>query len=94
MPLLRIQHVVTDYDDWKRAFDADPLGRKASGVRRYDIHLAVTDANFVMVDLEFDTTMDAQHMLQKLKQLWAGPGAGVTRHPQAWILETVESRTL
>jgi hypothetical protein len=94
MPLLRIQHAVPDYDDWKRAFDSDPLGRKAAGVRRYDIHLAVTDANLVMIDLEFDTAVQAERMLRKLKELWAGPGAAVTRHPQAWILETVESRTL
>ena len=35
MTTLRIQHSVPDFDAWKQAFDADPMDRKAAGVRRF-----------------------------------------------------------
>ena len=94
MALLLIQHSVPDFDSWKRAFDSDPLGRKAGGVRRYQVHRSVADPNFVFIDLDFGTVAEAERMLEKLKQLWAGPGGAVTRNPQAWIVETTESQTL
>lgn len=94
MPILHIQHSVPSYDGWKRAFDADPMGRKEAGVRRYHVHRSVVDPNFVMIDLEFDTLAEAERLVEKLRQLWAGPGGAVTRNPEAWILETVESISL
>ena len=89
---MRIQHRVPNFEGWKRAFDDDPLDRKASGVRRYLVHRPVTDPNFVMVDLEFDSIAEAERLLEKLRRLWAGPGAAVMRNPEAWIVETVESK--
>lgn len=94
MPILRIQHAVPNFEGWKRAFDADPVDRKGSGVRRYHVRRSVTDPSFVMIDLELDTLADAEKLLEKLRRLWAGPGAAVTRNPEAWIIETVESRAV
>lgn len=94
MPILRIQHAVPDFERWKLAFDSDPMDRKGSGVRRYGVHRAVDDPNFVMIDLEFDSIHEAEAMLERLRTLWAGPGGAVMRNPQAWIVETVESRAL
>jgi len=94
MPILRIQHTVPNYEGWKRAFDSDPMNRKASGVRRYQVHRAVADQSFVMIDLEFDTIAEAEKMLDRLHQLWAGPGGAVMQHPAAWVVETIESRSL
>ena len=92
MPVLHIQHAVPNFDGWKRAFDSDPMDRKGSGVRRYHVHRSVGDPNFVMIDLEFDTAAQADTMLERLRQLWAGPGGAVMRNPEAWIMETVESK--
>lgn len=92
MPILRIQHSVANFEGWKRAFDKDPIDRKKSGVRRYRIHRSVADPDFVMIDLEFDSAAEAEAILEKLRLLWAGPGGAVMRNPEAWILETVESR--
>ena len=92
MPVLHIQHAVPNFESWKRAFESDPMDRKGSGVRRYHVHRSVTDPNFVMIDLEFDTLAEAERLLEKLRHLWAGPGGAVIRNPEAWILETVESR--
>jgi hypothetical protein len=94
MPILRIQHSVPSFDDWKRAFDSDPMDRKGSGVRRYHVHRSVADPQLVMIDLEFDSLAEAEGLLAKLRHLWAGPGAAVMRNPEAWIVETVDSRSL
>lgn len=94
MPILHIQHAVPNFDGWKRAFESDPMDRKASGVRRYQVHRGVTDPNFVMIDLEFETLAEAEKLLERLRHLWAGPGGAVMRNPEAWIIETVESRTV
>jgi hypothetical protein len=94
MPVLHIQHSVPNFDAWKRAFESDPMDRKGSGVRRYHVHRSVQDPNFVMIDLEFDTVADAERLLDRLRKLWAGPGGAVMRNPDAWIVETVDSRSV
>ena len=94
MTMLRIQQNVPNFDAWRRAFDNDPLDRKGSGVRRYDVYRAVADPSLVMIDLEFDTQTEAARMLEKLQQLWEGPGGAVMQNPKAWIVETIESKSL
>lgn len=92
MAILRIQHVVPDFEAWKRAFDSDPVDRRGAGVRRYHVFRSVSEPGLVMVDLEFDTVADAGRLLERLRTLWAGPGGRVMRDPQAWIVEPVESK--
>ena len=94
MPLVRIQHAVPNFENWKRAFESDPMDRKGSGVRRYEIYRSVEDANFVMIDLQLDTLANAQTLLGKLRHLWGGPGGAVMQNPEAWILETVEAQSV
>ncbi len=45
MYLLQIEHHVTNFNGWKKAFDDDPVGRKKSGVRRYQILRPIDDPN-------------------------------------------------
>jgi len=92
--MLRIQQVVPNFDGWKRVFDSDPLDRRGSGVRRYHVYRAIADPSLVMIDLEFDTQAEAGRMLEKLQQLWEGPGAAVMQNPKAWIVETIESKSI
>jgi hypothetical protein len=94
MTMLRIQHTVPNFDGWKHVFDGDPMDRKGSGVRRYQVYRSVADANLVMIDLEFDTSAPAEKMLEKLRVLWSGPGAAMMQNPAAWIVEPVETKTL
>jgi hypothetical protein len=91
MPILHIQHSVPAFDTWKQLFDADPIGRKRGGVRRYRIHRGVTDPVMVMVDFEFDAFDAAEDFRQRLHGLWAGPAHTMVQDPQTWIIETVES---
>lgn len=94
MTTLRIQHQVPDFDGWLRAYDADPMDRRAAGVRSYRVYRSVTEPNLVSIDLEFDSVGQAERLLERLRQLWAGPGGAVMRNPEAWILETVATVAL
>lgn len=87
MAILRIQHSVLSYEGWKQMFDGDPADRKGSGVRNYQIYRAVTDPNFVMIDLEFGSVAEAQGLLATMEQVWAGPAKDFMRNPAAWIME-------
>lgn len=90
MTLLRIQHRVPDYGRWKRAFDLDPADRKGSGVTRYTIERPRTDPNFVMIDLEFGTTLEAEKLLLKMRRIWSSSGSSVMSDPEAWIVDVIE----
>jgi len=94
MPILHIQHSVPNFEGWRRAFESDPMDRKGSGVRRYHVYRSVSDQNFVMIELEFDTLLEAETLLGRLHELWAGPGGAVMRNPEAWIVEAVESKSV
>ncbi|HUQ41933.1 MAG TPA: hypothetical protein VM052_05475 [Candidatus Limnocylindrales bacterium] len=88
---VRIQHSVPSYEGWKRAFDSDPVDRRAGGVRRYTVRRSASDPNFVTIDLEFDDRAAADAFLVRLRALWDGPGRAVTFDPQGSVLETMES---
>lgn len=91
MPILHIEHQVADFNTWKRAaFDADPIGRAASGVRRHRIAQAADDPNYVMIELEFATMPEAEAMHTALRALWRSPLAQIGS-PQARIMQTVET---
>lgn len=91
MPILRIEHPVPSFAQWKQAFDADPAHRQESGVRRYALSRPVDDPNYIAVDLEFETTTEAEAFLGRMRGLWVGAGAEVSSEQRARILETVES---
>ena len=90
MPTLRIEHAVPSFEMWKQAFDGDPADRKGSGVTRYRISRGIENPNFVTIDLDFDTVLQAQKLLDFMKEVWVGPGAAFMVDPRARIVETVE----
>ena len=92
MIVLQIEHLVPDYNGWKKAFDNDPVKRKESGVRRYRIFRQVNNLNYVIVELEFDNLSEAELLMTALQKLWNQVEGKVMVSPQARIVETVESR--
>jgi hypothetical protein len=92
MYILRIEHPVPDYDGWKKAFDSDPVGRKKSGVRRYQVLRPVDDPNYVMIDLEFDTTDEAESLLAAIRVVWQRVQGAVMSNPKARIVEAVDTK--
>jgi hypothetical protein len=94
MPVVRIEHSVPSFEKWKQVFDSDPANRKRSGVRRYQVYRLQNDPNYVMIDLEFDTTGEAEAFVQTMQRIWGGPGKDVMQNPRARILDVVEVREL
>lgn len=90
MNVLRIEHSAPDFDAWKQAFDSDPVGREQGGVRRHRILRPLDDPSYVLIDLEFDSSSDAQTFLAALRDLWGR--VDVMRDPKARIVELVESK--
>jgi hypothetical protein len=92
MFILRIEHPVPDYDAWKRTFDSDPLDRKGSGVRRYRVQQPADDANYVIVDLEFESREQAAAMQAALYRLWGRvQQEGLIGRQQARVIELLEA---
>jgi hypothetical protein len=96
--ILRIEHPVRSFDAWKKVFDSDPLGRKKSGMRRYRILRPIDNPNYVMLDLEFEGSNEANEaeaFAAALRNLWDSPeGQKIMENPQLRIVQTVESKEL
>jgi hypothetical protein len=93
--ILRIEHAVGDFGAWKRAFDGDPLGRKKSGVRRYRVLRPADNPGYVMIDLEFDGSKDAEAFAAALRRMWGTAEAQkIMQNPQLKISELVETKEL
>lgn len=92
MPIVQLEHAVKDFEMWKAAFDRDPIDREGMGVRRHRVSRPVDDPNYVVVELEFDTSQEAENCCVALGELWnsrtAAPALMGT--PQSRIVETVE----
>ncbi|MBB1260951.1 hypothetical protein [Streptomyces alkaliterrae] len=89
MYVLRVQHAVHDYAEWKAAFDSDPLGREKAGVRSYRVLRPVDDPSAVMIDLEFDTAAEAEALEVALRDLLTRVTVAVD--PQTRVVEVVEA---
>jgi hypothetical protein len=91
--VLHIEHVVGSFDAWKRAFHSDPVGRKRSGVRPYRVLHATEDPNYVMIDLEFEGSNEAEEFRAALRKLWDSEEAQqLMQNPQLRIVELVETK--
>jgi hypothetical protein len=76
MPTLHIEHEITDYRTWSRAFAGFAEARTRAGVRRAQIRRAVGDEHWVVIDLTFDTAAEAEHFLSFLRtNVWGTPQA-------------------
>jgi hypothetical protein len=94
MPTLHIEHEITDFTEWKSAFNRFADFRAQAGVRRHTIRQPVDDTNYVVIDLDFDSTDEAQSFLAALRErIWSSQdnAPALVGTPQTRILETVES---
>jgi hypothetical protein len=91
MVILRIEHKVPNFDGWKRAFEADPINRKRSGVIRYGIFQPTDDLNYVIIDLEFKSLIEAENTLISLQALWKDVEGKVMLNPKTQLINLVES---
>jgi hypothetical protein len=92
MTTLRIEHAITDYQLWKKAFDGFAEARARAGVRSCAIRLPADDPNYLMLDLEFDTAGAAGTFAEFLTQhVWSSPttSPGLAGAPKTRILNLV-----
>jgi hypothetical protein len=90
MYTLCIEHPVPSYENWKQAFDSDPVGRERMKVRRYQILRPVDNPKYVMIQLEFDTAADAEALLAAMRAVWARVEGTIMMNPKAQIVEVAE----
>ena len=92
MPTLQIEHAITDFATWKAAFDRDPIDRRGLGVRRHRVSRPLDDPSRILVDLEFDTTAEAQAAHLALRRLWGSGAAApaLVGAPSVRLVEAVE----
>jgi hypothetical protein len=94
MPILRLEHAITDFDVWKAAFDRDPVRRGQSGVLSHRVFRPLDDPNYITVDLEFESAAEAERFQVSLGRLWQSKDAApaLVGTPRVRIVETVESK--
>jgi hypothetical protein len=92
MPTVQFEHAIKDFAMWKAAFDRDPIDRGSLGVRRHRVGRPLDDPNYVIGELEFETTAEAQACGAALRELWGSREAApaLLGAPRLRIVETVE----
>jgi hypothetical protein len=94
MATLHIEHPISDLDVWMLAFNRFADARSGAGVTAERIQQPVDDANYIVVQLDFDTPEAAgnfKHFLETV--VWASPenSPGLAGTPQARVLNTVST---
>jgi hypothetical protein len=96
MATLRVEHQIHDYESWQEAFDSFAGARTNAGVRSFAVRQPLDDPKYLMLDLEFATTDQAEAFATFLREhVWSAPSsspalAGV---PQTRILDLRRSET-
>ncbi len=92
MATVQFEHAIKDFAMWKAAFDRDPIDRRGLGVRRHRVDRPLDDPNYVIGELEFDTTAEAQVCAAALRELWSSAAAApaLAGAPRLRIVEMVE----
>jgi hypothetical protein len=92
MIIVQIEHPVPNFDAWKQAFDSDPVGRERSGVRRYRVLRPIDNPHYAMIDLEFDSSSEAEAFLAAMREVWRRVEGTIMESPRVRIVEVVESK--
>ncbi len=91
MPTLLIEHPISEFETWHRAFGRLADRRREGGVLVERIMQPVGDPHYVLVELEFATLEAAQRFQQFLEtEVWSSPAnsPALRDSPQARIAET------
>jgi hypothetical protein len=95
MVTLHIEHGISDLAVWRGAFDRFADMRRESGVCAHRIAQPVDDDHYIMVDLDFATTEQAQRFLTFLRdKVWGSANApALVGEPRTRILALVDQST-
>jgi hypothetical protein len=91
MYTLQIEHRVCDFDAWKKSFDNYNPFRVEGSVRRYRIFRSLDNPNYVMIDLDFERSSEANIFVEAMQQLWGRGEGKLIDRPQVRIVEALET---
>ena len=92
MTTLHIEHPITNFATWQKAFDQFAVFRSQSGVRSQRVQQPVDDDHYIVIDLDFDTVEEAQNFLTLLEtKIWSSPTSSpaLVGTPRTTILQNV-----
>ena len=95
MATLHIEHAITDFLTWKEAFDRFADSRKGAGVTAHRIHQPADDPAYVVLQLDFPGTEQAQAFRTFLEtRVWSTPAnsPGLAGSPRAVVLVDAPSQ--
>ncbi len=90
MPYLLVRQKVTDYEQWKLAFDTHGLTRQANGSRGGQLFRNASDPNELVVLLEWHDLEKARQFAQSEELREVMQRAGVVDHPTISFLKDGE----
>ncbi|OBK48827.1 hypothetical protein [Mycobacterium sp. 1081908.1] len=92
MPVLHIEHPITDIDTWRDAFNRFATVRRRAGVTSERVWQPDDDPRYIVVDLEFEAASSAADFRTFLRErVWSSPDAapGLAGSPRAVILSEI-----
>ena len=90
MTTLHIEHAISDFDVWLKAFHRFADTRAEAGVIAHRVQRPVSEPNYVVIDLDFRTLEHAQRFLDFLRaKVWSSPdnAPALVGSPRTKILE-------
>jgi hypothetical protein len=95
MHLLQVEYAISNFDDWKVAFDGLSDLRQQSGVRGYRVLRPTGEPNYVIIELEFDGQSETEAYLSTLERnvyssREAASSSPIIGTPRTRIVEAVE----
>ena len=95
MTTLHIEHPITDLNVWLAVFERFAEARAKAGVRKEHVLHPVDDPHYIVIDLDFDTTDEAQRFLAFLENnVWSSTDTApaLARTPQTKLLQPAATR--
>lgn len=87
MPALLIRHRVADYPVWKRVFDEQASTRWSNGCRGGTVFRNTDEPGEMLILLDWDDSRRARLYAQSDELHESMKLAGVTDHPDIWVLD-------
>jgi hypothetical protein len=93
MPLLQIEHEISDLAVWREAFSRFAEAREKAGVTRTEVYQPSEDPNYIVINLSFESAEAATSFRTFLiNQIWSSPDSApaLVGLPTARVLEELE----
>jgi hypothetical protein len=89
---LQIEHRVRDFDAWKKAFDNYNPFQSEECIHHYRIFRSLDNPNYVMIDLDFERSSEANLFVEAMQKLWERVEGKLIERPQVRIVEALENK--